>query len=132
MKKGVCDPFHIRNAPKRPDREMARITAYLPVNIAEEFALLAMIKELPRSMLLTKAISDLLVRNKMPMGTLIEAAAKRIKLNWEYIANTTVWDEKKNPQKEFQQYLEEVGALLKKRGLSDVVIAEILKRSNGR
>jgi len=132
MKQSVCDPFNVRNAPRRSDREMVRITAYLPVNVAEEFALLALVKDLSRAALLTKAISGVLTKNKMPMVTLIEEAARRIKLKWEFIANTMTWDSDKQPQKEFLLYLEEVREILKKRGLNDTVIAEILKRSDGR
>lgn len=122
------DPFNVKNSPQTPGREMTLVSAYLPSQLAERLALIALAQGQSRSMWIVKAVASMVTNQKNTADEIIMVLARRIRSKWNFIVTSKV-GQSWNSTEELSRYLENTRQILKRRGVSSSTVETILKRT---
>lgn len=128
MNKSIIDPFNVKNSPQTPGREMALVSTYLPTQLAERLALIALMQGQSRSMWIVKAVASMVANQKNTKDEIVTILARRIRSKWNFVVASKTgqaW----NATEELNRYLKNTRQILKRRGVSSGTTETILKQT---
>ena len=125
----IPDPFNVKSAPRKSNKEGVLVSSYLPPVLAEHLALNALVSGQTRSLILTKAVYDYVNKKGVKFPEMVKILGKQVKVTWETIKTRGEFYEEWEESKEKAKYIDGVKEILKKRGVTEKTIELIIKES---
>lgn len=123
------DPFYISNTIHRGGKDMSVVGAYLPAELAERLALMALVHRQSRSLWVVKAINYLLKSQGISSDEATTILAERIIAKWDYLKTTAIGAPQQEVETMLQEYIDSIKTALHRRGVSSTTIETILKKT---